>query len=284
MEINKDFACFILTFGRPDKVLTIKTLRDQGYTGKIYLICSDDDKSLSLYKDKYGGDVIVFSKKDYKGKFDIGDNFDDDRVVVYARNAVFDIVKSVGYKYFLMLDDDYTDFRYKYNGDLDFINIEKIKNLDIIFSFILDYYKTIPCLSIALAQGGDYIGGKKGAGNICTKRKIMNSFFCCVDRPFKFIGRINEDVNTYVMLGNTGKLVFQTNQIALQQKITQTNSGGLTEFYLDGGTYIKSFYTIIYSPSNVKINTMGNKNKRLHHSISWKNTTPYIIEEKYKKL
>jgi hypothetical protein len=280
---NKDFAVFILTFGRPDKVFTIKTLRDQGYTGKIYLICSDDDKSINSYKEKYGEDVIIFSKNDYKGSFDIGDNFNDDRVVVYARNANFDIAKNLGYKYFLMLDDDYTDFRYKYDGELNFINMKKIKNLDVIFNFILNFYKTIPCLSIAFAQGGDYIGGKYSAGNISIKRKIMNSFFCSTDRPFKFIGRINEDVNTYVTLGNVGKLVFQTNQIALQQKITQSNSGGLTEFYLDGGTYIKSFYTVIYSPSNVKINTMGNKNKRLHHSISWKNTTPYIIDEKYKK-
>jgi hypothetical protein len=91
-------------------------------------------------------------------------------------------------------------------------------------------------------------------------------------------------VNTYVTLGNIGKLVFQTNQIALQQKITQTNSGGLTEFYLDGGTYVKSFYTIIFSPSNVKISTMGNINKRLHHKINWRNTTSYIINEKYKKI
>jgi hypothetical protein len=29
---------------------------------------------------------------------------------------------------------------------------------------------------------------------------------------------------------------------------------------------------------------MGVKERRLHHKILWKNTVPYILDEKYKKL
>lgn len=41
---------------------------------------------------KFKDEVLVFDKNDYKGTFDIGDNFgtEKDGVVVYARNAVFD--------------------------------------------------------------------------------------------------------------------------------------------------------------------------------------------------
>ena len=33
-------------------------------------------------------------------------------------------------------------------------------------------------------------------------------FFCKTDRPFKFVGRMNDDVNTYVSLGDKGNLFF----------------------------------------------------------------------------
>ena len=94
--MNKDFAVFILTDGRPDNVITYKNIRKQGYTGKIYIICSDDDKTLKQYKENYPDEIIIFSKDEYEGKFDIGDNFKDQRMVVYARNATWDIAKQLG--------------------------------------------------------------------------------------------------------------------------------------------------------------------------------------------
>lgn len=281
--MNK-FAVFILTYGRSEKVYTFDTLKKQGYTGKIYFLCSDDDKELINYKKKFSDNVQVFSKEDYIDKFDIGDNFDDKRVVVYARNAVFDVAKNLGIKYFLVLDDDYTDFGYRFDNNLNYI-YKGIKNLDQVFLSILNFYKKTNVLSIALAQGGDYIGGKESgfAKKIQLKRKCMNTFFCSTDRRFNFVGRINEDVNTYVALATTGGVFFTTSQLSVQQLQTQSNSGGLTEFYLDGGTYVKSFYTIIFSPSSVKINLMGNKHKRLHHKVKWNNTVPKILSEIHKK-
>ena len=47
-------------------------------------------------------------------------------------------------------------------------------------------------------------------------RKAMNSFICSVDRPFQFVGRINEDVNTYVLLGSRG-VFLSILQIGLDQ-------------------------------------------------------------------
>ncbi len=284
MMKNKDFAVYILTYKRANKVITYKTLRDSGYTGKIYLVCSTDDDSIEEYRKYYGEDVLIFNKEDYKGTFDIGDNFNKDNVVVFARNAIFDIAEQQKTKYFLVLDDDYTAFEYRFDNNL-WYNSKKIKNLDKIFDLVIDYYKTIPALSIAFAQGGDFIGGKKGslANAVKIKRKIMNTFFCSTDRRFQFIGRINEDVNTYVYLNTIGKLVFQTNQIGIEQLTTQKNTGGLTEFYLDTGTYVKSFYTIIFAPSCSMIGLMGNKYKRLHHMISWDNTAVKILREDVKK-
>lgn len=71
-------------------------------------------------------------------------------------------------------------------------------------------------LTLAIGQGGDYIGGEKATrfnDGIQPMRKAMNSFICSVDRPFQFIGRINEDVNTYVLRGRGGGIsVYPTNR------------------------------------------------------------------------
>ena len=111
----------------------------------------------------------------------------------------------------------------------------------------------------------------------------MNFFICSTNRPFKFVGRINEDVNTYVRQGAQGDIFQTICDLRLEQLDTQSNTGGLTEFYLSKGTYVKSFYTVLFSPSCININLMGNKNKRLHHRVKWNNAVPKIIEEKYKK-
>lgn len=284
--IDKDFAVFILTYGRANNVKTYKTLKRFGYTGKIYLICSDDDKQVKDYKEKYNDQVIVFSKKDYKDKFDIGDNFDDERVVVYARNSCYNIAKKLGITYFLVLDDDYTDFSYRFNDELSYNKGRGyINKVDDIFEAILKYYKSIPAKTIALSQNGDWIGGQHSgwAKELKLKRKCMNSFFCSTERPFKFIGRINEDVNAYTLLGSTGDLFLTIPNVSLKQTDTQSNDGGLTDIYLDKGTYVKSFYSVMFCPSSVKVGMLNTERSRLHHRVSWNNAIPVILNEKYKK-
>jgi len=281
---NKKFAALILTHGRPTKVYTYKTLRKHGYTGPIIIVVDNEDKTISKYKEIYGDKVYVFNKLETSKTFDTGDNFDDRRAIVYARNASFNIAKYLGYEYFIQLDDDYTDFRYKIDKYGNYINKSEILNLDNIFDIMLEFFKNTNIKSVAMAQGGDFIGGKKGQQNNdwVLKRKCMNSFICCVNRQFKFVGRINEDVNTYTSTASRGDLFFTIPQIALSQKTTQSNSGGMTDLYLDSGTYVKSFYSVIYQPSSVVVALMGTKKKRLHHRVTWSNTVPCILDEKYK--
>ena len=282
---NKDFCVFILTHGRPKSVHTYKTLKKLGYTGKIYIVIDNEDKTENEYKKTFGDQVIVFDKKAIAETTDQGDNFNDRRTTTHVRNALFNIAKDLGIKYFMQLDDDYTAFNYKYEDKFNYIE-KKVKNLDNVFDILLDFYKTIDAKSIAMAQGGDFIGGKNSAlaKKPKLKRKCMNSFICSTDIPFKFISRLNEDVNTYMTLGTKGDLFFTVPNLELKQKATQSNSGGMTETYLDNGTYVKSFYTVMYCPSFAKVTEMGAKQKRLHHKINWKNAVPVILNEKFRKV
>lgn len=281
--MNDDFCAFILTHGRPEKVLTYKTLTHCGYTGKTYIVIDNEDKTAPEYYKNFGDQVIMFDKKAIAETIDEGDNFNDRRAIIYARNACFDIAKQLGIKYFIQLDDDYTDFIFKYTNK-DKFTTKKIKNMDNIFSYLLEYYKNCRFLSIALAQGGDFIGGDDGNFAYSHRvRKVMNSFICSTDRPFKFFGRINEDVNTYTNLGFRGGLFLTIARVALNQITTQKNHGGMTELYLDSGTYVKSFYSVMYLPSCVKVKKMQSAHPRLHHSISWENAVPVILDQCYKK-
>lgn len=284
-----DFCVFILSHARVDRVFTHDTLRKLNYTGKIFIIIDDTDKQQQQYIEKFGADsVLIFSKDEIAKTFDAGDNFPEKRAVVYARNACFDLAKKIGFKYFMQLDDDYTDFRYSFDDKKNYVTNKYMKDLNAIFKIMLDFYKSTSFTAIAMAQGGDFISGEGSRMSIAFKngqirRKCMNSFLCSTERPFNFIGRINEDVNAYVNLGNKGELFLTIAQLRLEQKATQSNAGGLTDIYLSFGTYVKSFYSVMYNPSCVSVRLMGSSNKRLHHSINWDIAVPKIIDEKFKK-
>ncbi len=273
---NNNFAVFILTHGRPDSIFTNKTLKKCGYTGKLYYIVDNEDKALNGYIKNFGEEnVKVFDKKQIADEVDEGNNFDNRNVIIHARNACFKIAKELDIKYFVQLDDDYYYFGYRFDS-----GARIIKNLDKVFEIMLKFYKSSNITSIAFSQGGDHIGGFSG---IKLKRKCMNSFFCCTDREFQFVGSINEDVNTYTTLGSRGNLFFTFTNLQLDQKDTQSQKGGMSDAYLLSGTYVKSFTSVLMQPSSVKVSMMNASNPRLHHSIKWINTTPMIIDDKYKK-
>jgi hypothetical protein len=282
---ESDFCAFILTHGRPDRVHTLKTLRDCGYTGRVYLVVDDEDSTRDEYRQRFGSaSVLEFSKADIAQRIDEGDNFGDRRGVVYARNACFDLARSLGCTYFAQLDDDYTGFYYKLDDKGEYLTGNShhvIRNLDAVLDILLDYYKRIPALSIAMAQTGDFLGGKEGGG--CNPRKCMNTFICSTARRFDFPGRLNEDVTAYIAHGRRGGLFLTISNVALQQVQTQANPGGLTEFYLDAGTYVKSFYSVMYEPSCVKISEMVSRHRRIHHSIDWAHAVPMIVPPQFQK-
>ena len=285
--INKDnCAIFIPTYKRSEKVYTYEYLRKSGWKDKIYLIVGDDDPELENYKRLYKDEVYVFSKDNVKD-FDMMDNFDGKNCVVFARNVMWEVAKELNIDYFLVLDDDYSSFMFRRvytRGDKEILKGFVVKNItDCIYACFnyLDKCKTLDCF--ALSQGGDFIGGAGTYPQINGKRKIMNAFFFAKDRPIKFLGRINEDLNASVYYSQRGKVFFTINDMGIEQMTTQANSGGLTDIYLDLGTFVKSFYSVIACPNCVKISAMGNNDLRLHHKVKWNKTAPKIINEKWRK-
>lgn len=285
--MRNNFAAIILSHGRPEKVVTYKTLRSHGYTGRIVILIDDLDKTADQYKKNFGDQVYVFDKKRAKEISDSGNNFNDYRSTTFVRNMMFEVAKDLGIDTFIQLDDDYIYFKYKFDSKLNYINdsLKRTNNLDDIFDVLADFVKNTPVKSLCFAQGGDFIGGQGSwlAQRIRSKRKGMNSFVCSTEKPFKFYGQMNEDVNGVITGGQIGDIFLMTNQIALEQLRTQKNPGGMSEIYLDSGTYFKTFYSVMYCPSAAKVHYLNSANKRIHHKISWKNVAPKILREEIKQ-
>ncbi|MCV5706590.1 hypothetical protein OFN27_25755, partial [Escherichia coli] len=57
----------------------------------------------------------------------------------------------------------------------------------------------------------------------------------------------------------------------------------ITYLYLHSSTYIKTFYSLMYAPSFVKISLMITSHKRIQHQVTWNNAAVKILHEKYRK-
>lgn len=299
---HDNFCILILTHGRPDKIHTLKTLDRHGYTGDWFIVVDNEDETVYKYIENFGDKVVIFDKQQIADTFDEADNFNDHRAIFYARNASFGIARKLGYQYFMQLDDDYDSFRWRMSPEIEYsskmlsVN-KKYNSLDKVIEIMLDFFISVPRLkSVCMAQSGDFIGGA-GSKMITDqyRRKVMNSFICDIDRPFEFQGRVNEDVNAYTSLASRGNLFLTTAFVSLNQKTTQSNSGGMSEMYIDSGTYIKTFYSVMIHPSGVKVSVLFNTSARkgvgpktnlayrIHHRINWNNTAPKIVRQNIKK-
>ena len=283
MSRLNDLAVMIICHGRAENVPTYTTLRKYGYTGRIIVVCDDEDKDLPNYQSIYP-EVQVFSKQEVLKYTDPMDNKHDMRCAVYARNACFDIAEKLGLKYFAEYDDDYTShpYRWEENGVM---YRSTLANLDAVFEAYLDFLETNNNIySVAFGQPGDFIGGVGSRlHQMKYRRKCMNSWICKTERRFTFNGTMNDDTNAFTLLGSQGKVFLTFDFMMIDQPETQSVKGGMTEMYLGSGTYQKSFFTVLQCPSFVKIGMMGDTHYRMHHQIDHACAYPMIISGRYKK-
>lgn len=282
--MNDNFAVFILTHGRADNVVTMRALEKGGYTGKIYFIVDDEDDSVDEYKKNFGAErVIVFDKQAAYDRADTMDTFNDHRAIIYARNESFRVAKELGLKYFLMLDDDYTEIDYRWYDGVR-LKAKPARQFDRLFTDMLNFLDASGAATVAFAQGGDFVGGY--GGGLYEKgllRKAMNSFFCRTDCPIEFRGTMNEDVVTYTTLSSRGVLFFTFTGMCIIQLPTQSLNGGMTAAYKEGGTYLKSFYAVMSMPNAVHVRMVFPSHPRLHHNVQWNRCAPKILNEKWRK-
>lgn len=271
------FCVFIFSWGNPSIEDTFNSLRRAGYTGRIIHLLDDLDPTRFEYIKKYGEEnCYVFNKHFVSRRCDPMNNFGGFESTLYVEHAMFDAAKELGFDYFVSMCHDYYYFGYRGED-----GAKKTTRMDEVFEAMVTYLINSPVKCIAFSQGGDNMGGFNG--NKLYKRKAMNSFFCKTSDPFPFFGSMNDDCNMYVQNGIRGDIFLTIMRFQLDQGDTQSNDDGLANLYKSYGTYVKSFYTVMLSPSSVRIALMGTKATRLHHRIDYKKTVPCILSETFKK-
>jgi len=275
---------------------TYKTLRVFGWTGPIRILCSDDDPQLEEYRNRYPGEVLVFSKNEYRSKVDEGQNYTAAQgAPLYARRAIHDLVTPDMADVVWELDDDYNRIASVTNRDGQAYVLVSKKlcfSLDHILSKIVVFFKHTPAVrTLAFAQSGDFYASVLEENNAYfsrgvihfQNRKAMNSFFYRTsDPPLPFAGTLNDDVNMYLDLALRHPVpAFTYPLFIIVQGSTQQNRGGMTDIYRRDGTYVKSMHTVIRYPAAVKVKPL--KSTRWHHSINWNRIQTKIISEKFKK-
>lgn len=285
--LGVSFGVIILSHGRAGRIDTIKTLKREGYTGETYILCDDEDEELAEYKKLYGESVIEFDKQAAYERTDTMNCEGKKASVVYARNEAFSVASKLGLDVFLMLDDDYLAFEHRWvkNGKL---KCAEAKDLDKIFEIYVRFLLDSGADCVTTLQGGDLIGGADHFERVNVIRKAYNVYFFRSDNPVEFKGASNEDMVMTLLEGERGKVILGPKQLVVRAQRTQKRSGGLTDLYLEEGTYVKSFYAVMAAPSAVKIRDLhvyqGRRESwREHHEVSWRYARPEILNEGWKK-
>ena len=126
----------------------------------------------------------------------------------------------------------------------------------------------------------------KGEGTKCHYPTRMDTYgcgcmhdcsYCYAKSLLSFRGLWDPQHPSVVNFGEFSKVIKKT------PKGEVLRLGGMSGLYLDMGTYLKSFYSVMYSPQAVKIAQMGSGHTRIHHHVTWDKCAPKIVGEKYRK-
>jgi hypothetical protein len=287
--MRDDLVVLILSHGRPESLMenTVASMLRAGYTGRWYIMLDSEDETKGDYELLFGAErIIVFEKDDRRQ--DMADLGGSRGVIVYARNEAARVASELGFRYYMQLDDDYTQWMHRYpetepEGRVK-LGYTNTRHLDDVLDALVTFLDESGAHTVAMAQGGDLIGGLNSVNwRRGLLRKAMNTFIARTDAPLHFVGRINEDVNTYVTQTMRGVLFLTFVDFQIVQEQSQGSGGGMSDAYLGAGTYAKSFYTVMMAPSAVKISTMGVTGHRIHHHVTWENVAPKIVSSAYRK-
>lgn len=274
-----NFAIFILSHGRANDMETVKAIQKAGYTGEWFIVIDDLDSQQELYKEKYGDKVIIFDKKLWAEKTDTITNTGELSSPVFARNAITEIAKEKGLKYYAEFDDDLKTFQFRYNDNGKLAG-KPIKNLNEVIEAMLEFQEASGATSLGFASGGGFIGGVEGRFKQGILRNINQAFILRTDKPIEFKGLLNEDSIALEFCNSTGRLAFELCAVTQTCPARSTNEGGLNDLYKENDEYVRAFYSIIAFPNNLKI-----IQRQGTVTLQRKTDTamPKIISERWKK-
>lgn len=278
MRIDKYCYVFIPSYHRPTKVHTAKYFKKIGWDmSKIVVFVDSETDDIEDYRDaaeKVGFKIHVFDMEEARRRYDYVHRASvSRRSAGQARNMFQDYARDRGIDFYLVMDDDTI-------GLLSFSHRRMIRDYSLIprvFMAVEEMMRRRKIGVFGLSQTGDFIGGYK---KTLYLRKVMNTTFYLL--PYIYRGERgvqDDDTSMFAGIHNeglfTGTLVHG---VVLQQKLSATQSGGLTDLYNECKLLNKALVCVIQYPSAVIAEYQPKNGGRLHHKINYKYLAPRIIK------
>lgn len=274
-------AIFICTHGRQDKQITLKALRDAGYTGLIVLVTDDEDKSdyFSFIQNLHDGYLWhhVFNKQKIIDSTNTTNFPPNRKTILYAKNACEQYAKQFSLDCFAICDDDIPGFRYRYieNGSC---KSQKItKNMDKIIQSYMEFVVDSDITATSFGMAQFYFAGENC---FSSKWRVPYTFvFRNTKYRVDWVSDYGEDITTAIECANQGKFMIASPHVQMNLSPMGVGEGGMVELHKD--TFRLSEYGHVWHPVSEQIRYYKD---HWMSTIKRDNAFPMLISSKFKHL
>lgn len=266
-----NFAYFIVSYGKPNNIKTLKELLRLNVQYPIYIVIGADDPCVEEYQKQFKSNLILFDKNDYIDKVDeLGWYSITHKVCTYSRLAVEDYAETAGIEYIGYLFDDINKFALRYIKQGKVASISRF-NLDMIIDMYIDLLNSSDKISIVGPPNSSfYIGISQDRQDDYSTRYGNFMIYSVKKQPKKYTASVLEDMHIILSenkVGNLSICPFGLHISADAPKITKDAYGDMS--YLEWLEQYSILMGITVSAANPQ--------------IKYSKFTPMIVDEKWRK-
>lgn len=271
---------FIPSYHRADNLKTVRYLEKIDYDMQhVYVFVDDEADDRERYKavaKQYGFHLVVFDMTEARKRFDYVHRASvSRRSAGQARNMFQDYAKKKGIEQYVVMDDDTKDFQFRVKGV--WVHNASGETVKKTFDMVAAMMRRYRIGLFGVSQTGDFYGGMYLS---MMRRKVMNVTF--YDTRFIYRGERgvqDDDTSQFAGVLNEGLFTGSlADGITLQQTISATAKGGLTDLYNECKLYNKAMVTPIQFPSAIRAERQVMNGNRIHHRIDYKYLAPRLMK------
>lgn len=271
---------FIPSYHRADNLKTVKFLEKIEYDMKhVYVFIDDEADDRERYKavaKQYGFRLVVFDMTEARKRFDYVHRASiSRRSAGQARNMFQDYAKKKGIERYVVMDDDTKEFQFRVKGV--YMHTASGDTVKRTFEMIAEMMRRQRIGLFGVSQTGDFYGSLYLS---MMRRKVMNVTF--YDTRFIYRGERgvqDDDTSQFVGVLNEGLFTGSlADGINLQQTVSATAKGGLTDLYNECKLYNKAMVTPIQYPSAIRAERQVMNGGRIHHRIDYRYLAPKMMK------
>ena len=271
---------FIPSYHRADNLKTVKFLEKIDYDMKhVYVFIDDEADDRERYKaiaKQYGFHLVVFDMTEARKRFDYVHRASvSRRSAGQARNMFQDYAKKKGIERYVVMDDDTKEFQFRVKGV--YMHTASGDTVKRTFEMIAEMMRRQRIGLFGVSQTGDFYGSLYLS---MMRRKVMNVTF--YDTRFIYRGERgvqDDDTSQFTGVLNEGLFTGSlADGINLQQTVSATAKGGLTDLYNECKLYNKAMVTPIQYPSAIRAERQVMNGGRIHHRIDYRYLAPKLMK------